>query len=253
MSAHILIWSLAKFSGNRFITAVEWIPLLFYGIGITELVTELLSQKFGFPKDVLLNEEGIPDSLLPSLTSKKAKTGNFISVTILFIGLGLAPTVLEDRIPTRYTEERLTLRMNELALLLDSDRTNNSCLENLYQAERGDFLYGQALYPRFLELGEVDADRRDGRVPEPYGSRVDFYLVGETSTWASLPQEDQNMPLNNTDEVILLGDWVKNTYDKVPENNKFYYHIACMFIFGNEGDQFDPRVLPCSGPNCLLD
>jgi len=252
-AAHIFIWSFARFSGSRYIKPIDWIPLIFYGIGLTEITLVILDRYIHNAREKLVKGVGINNSNKPFSVPESWKVPVLWLTVIIIVVIGLGPTLLENRISPRFTEERLQDRVGELTLLKNPTILNEQCMKRIDQRDNMELLYGQALYPRFLKQDEKDSDTRGGTLPESYGPRVDFYVIGDVITWASLPQEDPSVPLDHTDEIILFGEWRKDSEPASPGDKNVYFHVQCMYVFPEHDNQTTPYLVACTGPHCMED
>lgn len=165
-------------SGGRFILIIDWISIVFYGLGLAWVLRKAAGYAgLGEPGDWWLNEE------ITAEADRKFRlylSPVFISTSLLLFVIGLAHPLSVEWIPTRYTQEGLEERLSQVSLIE----------ENLPAEGEQVVVYGKAIYPRFFEAGDHMADHRWGTVPESSYPRVEFYLVGTENTWAALPGEE---------------------------------------------------------------
>ncbi len=253
LAAQILIWAFAGFSGSRHVKAVDWIPLIFFGVGVSEMSLALISSlKRGNVSDrfSIFNYQDRAERK-PVFGRYRKPVGWFLILVLILVGWG--PTVMEDLIPTDYPEAVFRQRLRNLSSQASSsDPLTSACGALLTDSEDTEILYGQALYPRFFLEGERYPDHRKGTIPESYGSRIDFYLVGPESIWASLPSPDAERLFPHHHEVILIGKRIRNSYLEDKEDNQAYFRVSCLYLFSSGKDFKASRFIACNGPSCDL-
>jgi len=207
---HSLIWSVARFSGNRFIKSVDWIVLIFFCVGLVELVV-LGFDKFGLNPALIHRESefrGIPDDQKLSV-SRQLGIGNAL-IIICLVFIGWSPTILENRIHENFPITSL----NEILSKVDTAGTVywNDCQEEVAKAENGGVFYGSAIYPRFYSADEVHGNDRRNIPQDPSISRAGFYLIGTENMGVLLENASQKAILPHQAEVIVLGDLIDGSY-----------------------------------------
>jgi len=208
--AHSLIWSVARFSGNRFIKSVDWIVLIFFCVGLVELVI-LGFDKFGLNPALIHNGSGYsgrPEGQELSI-SRKPGIGNALIIVCL-VAFGWSPTILENRIHQNYPETSL----EEILSKVDTAGTIywNECQEAAAKAENGGVFYGSAIYPRYYSAGEVHGNDRRNIPQDSSISRAGFYLIGTENMGVVLENASLQAILPHQAEVIVVGDLIDGSY-----------------------------------------
>lgn len=250
---HVVVYAYVGKSGGRFIQVVDWIPLVFYGIGLSGLLVS------GFEYCRLPVENWWVENTLEESTGKPP--GKFqilgVGLAVLFLLLyGLSYPLTEEFIPARYSDEEKTARVGELSTGLQE-----MLLWDLISTDPDadwQVRYGRALYPRFFEAGEsLSGDNPKGRYTDITYDRVAFYLVGSEDVWVALPTNQIRMDFPHAADVLILGTVSPRVrfgseLDDLPENQGEYFKAArILFLEGNRGSG-QPPVLDCSGTSCEM-
>ena len=237
------VYAILSGSGGRFINIVDWIPLLFYGIGLSGVLSKGLLLVNG--PDFNRSVEDFTVKLDPVGRSQSKWTSLLVLGGVLFAGL-LLP-LSELLIPSPYTEAALESQIE----ILRNDSSITYPLENM----EGDvILFGKALFPRFFEAGDRMEDDRGGTIPDYSYTRIEFYLVGTQNTWVSLPLVDTVDYFPHGSEVLILADLEDRDFS--PDGQMVhgsYYKARKIYILNADQPGNDPISLVCSGLECALD
>ncbi len=239
---HSLAYALAAGSGGRRIIIIDWIPLVYYGIGISLIVSQLLLRLLG-NKTISINEE-FPDETDIRIKDKGSRWGYLTLAGILCFGLLLPLT--DMLLPTAYTEPGLEAQMSDL-------KANGINIDPNREKDGNVILYGKALYPRFFMAGERMEDDRRGTIPDFSYNRVEFYLVGIYNSWVALPVEAGIEYFPHGSDVIVLAEQEKEQRD--PDGERIhgrYFKASTIYILDAELNNSFPVTLNCSGENCSL-
>jgi hypothetical protein len=225
-ASYLLFYSLLGRSGGRFIQVVDWITMVFYGIGLTEICFLFIRKK---GPDVILEQS-------------RSQAGNKIKgfwrysltgLTLLLVGFSLPAA--EILIPTRYTEERLD---DSLRFILAEDQEITGLSEwseiKEFTNSNGRILFGKALYPRFYEAGERMPDDRDWRIPDYSYPRIEFYLVGLKNTWVNLPLGTSIETFPHGSDVVVFATWEKSKIVDGIRTHGGYFKASRIFILLGE-------------------
>ena len=227
--SHILIWSLAGYSGGRFIKPSDWVSMVFYGIGLVEATFFILPNFFGstterFPAiDLNLFE----DKILPN----RVFTWSVLILSGLLVILGLAPTFSEAILPNKYNASTLDVKLDKISQMdQSSDGLLNRCYIDEINESSSIVLYGKALYPRYFGKDETLEDDRQRSIPDSTNPRLDLFLIGENDIWVSLTLSEPQLPLNHYSDVVILGDYVRNTDSDLKKGYKPYFQVMTIYI-----------------------
>src|SRR5690606_6765777 len=137
-----------KTSGWRFILPVDWIPALYFSIGLMHLILMLFSLFNDIPNRIEHKEK---------VTTEHTYRKTF-QMFLVFLLIGLAFPLIENLIPKKYP----TLTPNELLqtyfandiVLANGQVVPVSTLEVFLETDpNSTILYGRALYPSFYQSG----------------------------------------------------------------------------------------------------
>ncbi len=249
LGAQILIWAFANYSGSRHVKPVDWISLFFYAAGFMEL-SRLILNRLGTKLSFLKAE--IPEPGSTDFIDQKNRvrfTTGMLSVGLLVI-IGLSPIWIERVFPVEFTEEQKLELVSKLSRNQDlAADAPEACAPFFTDLDPDRILYGRALYPRFFEEGERYPDSRKGTVPESYGDRIDFYLLGPETIWGSLPADSSEEIFPPRSMVLLLGEKVRNSYINNFTENQDYFLTECLFLVEENQDPLVGKFSPAAaGP-----
>ena len=244
--SHILVWSLAGYSGGRFLKPSDWVTLVFYGIGLAEVT-------FFFARRLTASKKGHPFHFIYR-SSENSSGSNQMSKWIVlvasgfFVFLGLAPVISEAIFPDRsieFSAEELLGRISSL------DQQDSSSLIKCYQKEiegsSSSIISGKALYPRYFDREETLEDDRQRSVPDSDRRRLDFYLIGERDIWVSLPLIVSRVPFPHFSDVIVEGRVVRDTDQDWEKRFRPYFLANTVYVLDQSGMII--KISP-AGPGC---
>jgi len=236
---HSTLYAAIGQSGGRFIVIINWISMVFYGIGLAWLLTQIIDYIGAGEVGNWWVEENQP-------TSGEEKFFNdpipqFVGIALLLLVVGLAHPLSVELLPERYTEQGLSERLSQAGL---SDLADNG-IENQV------IVYGKALYPRYFVAGERMLDNRRGTVPDFSIERTEFYIVGSENVWAALPGDQGKEYLPHGSDVIVIGTWapqIENEEGKIVSGE--YLKASEVIIFDRTQKSDPSLILYCAGPDC---
>ena len=247
---HSGIFSFVGKSGGRFIQVVDWIPMVFYGIGISALLNAVLNKNRSIINDWWVIQHYEPDQ--NQIDQKRQRMGMVFSVLFLLM-IGLSFPLAENFIPPRYTDEKLSKQLEEMSMQALNDPTLNAYL-GLSDPDL-EIVFGKALYPRFFKAGNSLQDNPKSRFTDFSIDRVEFFLVGTENIWAALPGSQAKEYFPHGSEVLILGSrapQIKNIEGVVEDgaDSGEYLKVSRIFIFDRNQKDEQPVVLDCAGPAC---
>jgi hypothetical protein len=203
---YITIYSVVRASGGRFQQEIDWIALVYYSIGIIELVKWLIKNiQPGLLSSSSLSAENQVSNithpnpvLLPSV----------IAAGLLF--MGSLPGLLEELRPNSYLTSGLQSNPADLLIEVEGLLSESEQLELLEFANQGGtIIHGKSFYPRYFELGERLIDSR----PEVIGKferrytypRTELFIIGSSTSWVVLPRIEIPGSLPHEGEVLVAG------------------------------------------------
>jgi hypothetical protein len=224
--------ALVRNSGWRFNLPVDWVGIMYYGIGLIQVLfwlvmffrNQIFPSKLTLPVDypsVQLDDDHIP-------WKKVIYTG-----LVLFLISASIP-ITEHFIPNKYQNYNAQVvlsTLDEQDLLLSSE-INSSTVEEFLQHNNAVTLIGRGLYPRFYTSGEGHPDPNwSSYKPREY-DRLGFILLG--SERQSVLFRTQNPPayFPNAADILVIGC------------NKIEYIDAYMIIFLDSSNEVLMRSSP---------
>ncbi|MGZ9234388.1 MAG: hypothetical protein ACXW4E_02590 [Anaerolineales bacterium] len=191
--------AVARRSGWRFILPADWVTLVFYAIGLAQLI--LIVQA------VALQQLEQPDSAaahrLSQLGSPKQSLVLFgLPFFIIALGLISGHGLFPSRYPTTSPQELLQEYQSALPATSDTELLS---LKNFLRQDRATVVYGKALYPIYLKANEGMVNFNwPSFAPQPY-HRLAFYLIGPQSMSVNLSIESPLLHFPDGSTVIVIG------------------------------------------------
>ncbi len=246
----IFAYSLYGRSGGRTIYVVDWVTLVFYSIGIVELIGKVLLNIY--PATSFFSDNSARENST-DFTQKKSKTWPIVVSGLLIFIVGLAMPIYEGVKPQVYTINALNNKLIDLT-------ADHRIIDKSYQPCSGDeqpnqlcAISGIVLYPRFFQAGDQQVDHRQGSIPDSSFSRMEFYLTGTDNIWTALPTSESNLDLPNESKVILIGSYqlekMKNKADKLYGR---YFKVSQVLVFGEGIEAELLETFSCDGPQCEI-
>ena len=193
--------SVGRISGWRFIQPADWITLVYYSLGLTQLfhlVGFLLSHRN--QDEPSMEEAPLPRQTIPHYVQS---TG----YAILFILLGMV-IPYGDRIFTgRYAEKPAEQLLDEFftATARLSQPYSEDDLADFLREDGAQILYGRAIYPYYIEADRGPINHAwPAYKPRPY-NRLVIYLSGPISTSVILPFASSDFDFPDGADAIVLG------------------------------------------------
>jgi hypothetical protein len=190
----------ARISGWRFIMPVDWIPQMYYSIGLIQLILILAA--------VIWNRKAAEEK-----TELETNPSFFQGKTYLalagFLLVGLSLPVMELVLPVRYP----TVPPNELIethaaglQLADGEQVTAAALKNFLETEPGAMVtYGRALYPSWYEQGNFWGESSPNLVAASQFNRIQFTLIGSDQGFTFLPLEEAPQSFPHAADVFVVG------------------------------------------------
>jgi hypothetical protein len=197
---HATVYALINQSGGRTMQLVDWIPLVFYGIGVSSLISLLVEIIYsGFGGTWWSEVQVIPNQI----NNPSIRIRPYLGMGMGFLLLGLVYPLVDNVIPDRYSQESLVKTIQESNLFQSEDGAEIQPL--LEKESEHVLLYGKMLYPRYFRAGERMVDHRWGTIPDFSYGRIEFYLVGTENSWIGLPSQSGEEILPHGSDVIVYG------------------------------------------------
>lgn len=192
--------ALARTSGGRYLVPVDWIILVYFGMGIFQ-VFEVARTLFGQKAETSF----VPFSSEPVKSNMPIRQMIWSFSALLLIGslLPLSEHIYRPQYP-------VATRFQNLAILRENGLIEDAGLEplaikNFLQSPKAVVLRGRALYPRFYHQGRGEPGSGYPYIPFDY-PRLAFTLIGPkglSGIILPLPNSPRYFPHNS--DVIVLG------------------------------------------------
>jgi len=204
---YITIYSLVKASGGRFLQEIDWIALVYFSIGVVEVLSYIIRNQSEL---IIPPRIDIPHK--DKIHQEKPRNPFLVysAIMIVLLTAGSLPVIVERSIPSLYPDEVLSNKTREILQypqeLLQAEEQD--WLTNFINND-GTALIGRAYYPRYFGIGENLEDIR----PEVLGNkedryeyqRTEFYLIGSDTSWVLLMKKAITDVFPHGSEVFTIG------------------------------------------------
>ncbi len=243
---HTGIYSFIGRSGGRFLRSVDWISLVFYGIGLSVIIKNTINSNHEVINNWWWNDQ-TSVIIQNTVDFRKSKLGMVLTSAALFM-FGLSFPLAESAIPKKFNEEKKLMAVDVISSVSKNDLNMDECIElknSGYLVE-----YGKALFPRYFEADRILEDVPGRNFTDPDENRIEFYLVGTKNIWVAIPNNRALRDFPNGSEVIILGD-IKSTeyFRRGQTDNRDYFSAKCL-IFSTDDLINEPVELTCVGDVC---
>jgi len=222
-----------RMSGWRLIMPVDWVPLLYYSIGLIqlgEMVVAVLS-----PRHL---ESDLPEAKGQVVNAEPFNKFNPKKAVIslaAFLLMGLSFPLIEQLIPPRYPnvdEQQLAQRIPSQGLLLDDgSRVLPKDIQSFLDAQGGAvILYGRALYPSYYERDDYWGEEDAFNLTVREFQRLQFKLLGPERVGAYIPLQSPPQYFPHASDVLVIG--CKNPRGNIIQslvvviNNEYVVHSS---------------------------
>jgi len=201
---YIFSSAMGRQSGWRFMLPVDWIVVMFYAVGLTELTFWGISIVYKQPRfqAALMNE---------TISTAGGDTGwSYIkwSLTLLLVVLiSWSFNLTEWFIPVRYTPK------STQELLATYSRPNDTAL---WQESGFSAFEGRAMYPRYYRAGQLETTPPWMVDVLPFENRLAFQLLGSKELWVVLSQQESPEEMKHGADVLVIG-CVRDSYIEAKE------------------------------------
>ena len=183
----------ARTSGGRYLVPTDWVVLLYYAIGIAQILF-FIAFFFGY------NAEGIEENICKDNVPFSARGILYILPFVLLIA-GI--TTIDQVIPPRY--EEYTPEYVQKKILLEMGIFEED-LALFFSNSNARLFLGRSLYPRFYRSGKGEHSAGKDAFEDQNFPRLSFTMIGEFGqTGVVLPLDTSPAYFPNTADVILLG------------------------------------------------
>ena len=210
--AHYAASSVVRMSGGRFIRIVEWGWILYYGVGLTQLLIYLVRAiNKNLPGNLWITK--LQGTSLQKNSGISRPAFGLIGLVIFITGASIP--LAETLIPPRYTE---STKQEGIETILQSTEIRKrypefyDVLEKISSNNNNLVLQGRALYPRYYDSGDGEEGTNPALAP---GDSQFFYftLVGPTNMEVRLPLNEKPLiRFPHAADVLLIGCESQNEY-----------------------------------------
>lgn len=200
-AAYNLSVAVSRRSGWRFIQPADWVTLVFYAIGIVQMiliVSSIVKKSFDEQTERPV-EEKQPLVAIPTMTS-------YVLVSLPFLSIMAAMLWGQHLFPPRYS----SADVHELVQTYEGASSGSQFLgaaqvEEFLLQEDAVIVHGKALYPVYFkaDVGALNYSWMSF-APKPY-KRLVFYVIGAEPAGVILPLESPPSDFRDGAEVIVLG------------------------------------------------
>jgi hypothetical protein len=182
--------AIARVSGWRLILPVDWVVILFYCIGISQLALLLFVYLFG---------DSSPKGKVPRRTeTPQTNRGLYTAGAAIFM-FGMIFLLAEKILPPRYEDPaRVEQAWHQIA-----DEAPVAMDEFLGQSGAMVY-YGRALYPRFYPQDQGEPGGTSSYNVQPF-ARMAFWVVGLAVDRVAFPIEASPFAFPNAVDVVVFG------------------------------------------------
>lgn len=197
-AAYNLSVAVSRRSGWRFILPADWITLVFYAIGIAQLIVLIYSVM----KRSDAPTAASPDArVVPNLAERSSLLAG---LPFLFIAVALVTGHKLFAISHPVTDSRKLAQTYQAAVQASSEPAFSQ-IDEFMRAENATILYGRALYPVYFKAnaGVLNYSWLSFS-SRPY-ARLAFYVIGPQPAGVILPLESNPLRFPDGADVIVLG------------------------------------------------
>ncbi len=187
--------ALVRTSGWRYLIPTEWVPMLYYVLGVFQIVWMLRARLFS-ADEVAEPETRIVSSIQPlDVTSWLRVGAGFVALSVF---VSFAPGLIPDQIQPLAAQDRQTY-IKEVA---ENSDISVKQINQLLSSEGGILQVGKVLYPRFYFPDQGIFHRRSEVVDYP---RVEFTLINDWVYQVRVPIGLAQNFLAHEMNVLVIG------------------------------------------------
>ncbi|MEN4011455.1 MAG: glycosyltransferase family 39 protein [Bellilinea sp.] len=201
MPGYFVANSLARNSGWRYLVPIDWVVLVYFGIGLLVLLGWLgMLAGFNKPKQ---GSNGYEIAQQPVVPARKQPWFVAAGFVVLFFGAGLLLPLSEDLLPDRFSTQSprdLFEQAQQAGISLDRE-----AIRNFLNSPNHYVNHGLGLYPRFYYANTGEPQKNLPLVDRPY-PRFTLSIVASDTFFAVILPMNHPMPsFPHGEEVIVLG------------------------------------------------
>ena len=190
---------IGRISGWRFIMPVDWIPQLYYSIGLVQLI---------LMAGVVVSDKSMAAEVTvePNFSSSKRYVYFALAGSLLIgLSLPLMELLILVRYPTLPSGELIAIHANGLRSGNGEQVTVSAVKDSLETDPAAIIVYGRALYPSFYEQGSFWGESSPNLLAASQFNRLQFTMIGSTQAFTFIPLEDAPQYFPHAADVFIVG------------------------------------------------
>lgn len=200
-AAYNLSVAVSRRSGWRFIQPADWVTLVFYAIGIVQII--LIVYSIVKKSNQELDDQRLDAKAfaVPGLSGRSYALAG-LPFLLIVMSLALGHKALPSAYPVRETSALVQMYENASQGIPALDATQ---IEQFLQQDDAVILYGKALYPIYFKknVGALNYSWLSF-APKPY-HRLAMYVIGPEPAGVIFPTASRPSTLPDGSDVIVLG------------------------------------------------
>jgi len=192
--------AVGRYSGWRLILPADWVVFTYFSIGLGQ-GTIWLRERYTGAIRVEAPDSGkqsIWEQVASLPQSLKFPIGPAIIISLILLGVGLTPLIVETAVPQRYSP----VTDKDLSASMPFDDLE---LQDFLAAKNALVVEGRALYPRFYRAGDGEPGKSWTAFLEHDYSRLGFFLVGPKKGSVIIRMEDSPEYFPHAVDVVVVG------------------------------------------------
>ncbi len=195
-------------SGERFLLPVDWVTILYYAFGATQIAIWSIALLRGsaFTPNWFIEVPSRPESSL-ALPFSYSQLWKISIIGVIFLLVGLTLPLSEVIFPVRYPVQPIELMKSQLEFALKDEKLAGQAdaLTQFLQQPDIRFIYGRALYPRYYAKGENEPKTAKTGYAGLNFARLVFSMVGSQDPLVIFPIDQSPAYFPNASDVLMAG------------------------------------------------
>jgi hypothetical protein len=189
-AAYNLSVAVSRRSGWRFILPADWVTLVFYAIGLVQIIVIVHS----LIKRSLMEEPAAIQAGAAPVTTMRSYALSGLPFILIMLALVVGHKVFPLSYPSQSTDE-----------LVQMSGWDAAKVEQFLQEKDAVIMYGKALYPVYFkaDVGALNYSWLSF-APKPY-KRLAFYVIGPQPAGVIFPTASRPSTFPDSADVIVLG------------------------------------------------
>lgn len=199
--------ALARVSGWRYNLPIDWTVLLYYAMGIAQVVIwVLLALKSKSTKEILISLGSnieVKKSRISGSNSYRNLAVGLLALTILGASFLLIETLSSPRYSRISSNDAISILEDAKLRTLDAELEQQQ-LVDLISLGQAAILNGRALHPRYYRAGEGEPGRDFALVDPMDFARISFYLIGSEPASLLLRIDSPYIEIPASSDVVVF-------------------------------------------------